>query len=215
MTEEAKKVDFEAGDLIPGIVVERISLSEEKEYRIKILNFTGVEGYYRSAVDITGGTRVEVCFAGQEGDRIRLVPKSTMKNRQHLAALASDKESDFSPAADLSAGLPAVKDQGTPVLDFRPPSDFSTALLSLLVSWQLISRDQEIELKDKLKGGDWELVGLLKRLDLFTPRELAAIDFGRDLVKREKISWTEFRRAFFAEVSAGICFEDSPIIKGK
>ncbi|HMP52457.1 MAG TPA: hypothetical protein PKD05_12970, partial [Candidatus Melainabacteria bacterium] len=58
-------------------------------------------------------------------------------------------------------------------------------------------------------------VGLLKRLDVLTPGELVAVDRGRDLIDREKISWTDFQRAFYQELANGINFEDCPSIKGR
>ncbi len=216
MTEKSKKVDFEVGDLLTGRVVGKAMDGNTSGYKVKLATGGSSEGdgFYPSPLDIADGTRLEVCFECLDGDTIKLAPKSTLKKRQHLRAIEEGNSPDFSPLGGSSPKGDSAAADSSEIIDFRPPSDFNIALLSLLLSWKLIDRDQELELKDKLLSGDWELVGLLKRLNLFTPGELAAIDFGRNLVKREKISWTEFRQAFFAEVSAGICFQDSPLVKG-
>ena len=202
----SKIPDFEVGDLIQV----RVTGKEEEGYSVEMLTNTDVSGYYPSKLDIESGTRIEACFVCLDGGRLLLAPKSFLKNRQQLTAGEMISESpDFAPKDKVAPP------DGDNAIDFSPPSKFEDNFVSLLLKWQLISQEQESSLKEQLRSGKWEIVGLLKRLNIFTPQELSSIDIGRNLLKREKVSWTEFKKAFFDEVSAGIILEDSRLIKSK
>lgn len=206
--ETSQLPDYEVGDLVQV----RVTGVEKEGYTVEVIGFIEVFGYYPCKSEIEIGTRLETCFVCVDKGKILLAPKSFLKQRQQLTA-EEDPASDasFSPHQKI-----ASPDAGQgELLDFSPPSDFSSDFIGLMKTWRLISNDLENELRDKLKSGKWEIVGLLKRLDIFTPQELASIDFGRNLLKREKISWVEFKHTFFDEVSVGIIFEDSKLVKSK
>lgn len=184
--------EFEVGDLVSCRVV-----GEEQEgYTVNLVNHESVSGYYPCRSNISKGTRIETCFVCLDGDRVLLAPKSFLKQRQQLTLDSSDRQSpEFSPQNKIIPPDNKAEEKGN-FIDFSPPSDFNSEFITLIANWQLISSIKEKELKDKVSGGSWELVGLLKRLDIFTPQELTSLDFGRSLLKREKISWTDFKKPF-------------------
>ena len=198
--------DFEVGDLVQV----RIKGREQEGYTVEMLSDSAVSGYYPCKLDIESGTRVEACFVCIDGGRLLLAPKSFLKQRQQLTAAEMESDNpDFSPEDRIEPP------DGQNTIDFSPPSKFDDNFISLLVTWQLITKGEETTIKDQLRSGEWEIVGLLKRLKIFTPQELSSIDYGRDLLKRDKITWIEFKRAFFDEVSSGVILEDSSLIKSK
>lgn len=209
MTSGSRLPDLESGELVRGRISERVS----DGYLVKLSDHEGFLGIYATPLDIAGDTRVELCFVGFDNNRALLAAKSRLSNREQLQDFASsgkDGRDDFSPRGHL-----ALPNRGSGAIDFNPPSEFSRALIELLAHWKLISKEQQLRLREELSRGKWEVVGLLKRLDVLTPGELVAVDRGRDLIDREKISWTDFQRAFYQELANGINFEDCPSIKGR
>lgn len=200
--------DFEVGDLLCCRI-----LGEEKDgYSVCLVSDANVVGYYPCKSNLAKGVRIEACFVCMDGDKFMLAPKSYLKQRQQLTKEETISDSpEFSPMVKVSP--PGVDKQTEDnIIDFSPPSDFNTEFIALIRKWQLVDAQTEKELSDKVKSGKWEIVGLLKPMEIFTPQELTSIDFGRNLLKREKISWTQFKKAFFDELSVGILIEDSELI---
>ena len=209
MTSSSQLPDLDSGELVRGRISRK--LSEEEGYLVELSDYEGFLGVYAIALDIADDTRVELCFLGFEENQAVLAPKSRLDKRLQLQNFACEEGGDdFSPMGHTS-----LPQSGSGTLDFNPPSDFSRALIELLAHWKLISKEQQLALSEELASGKWEVVGLLKRLDVLTPGELAAVDRARDLIRREKISWTDFQRAFYQELANGINFEDCPSIKAR
>ena len=209
MTSSSQLPDLESGELVRGRISRKSS--EGEGYVIGLNDYEDVVGIYATALDIADDTRVELCFVCFDEDRAILEPKSRLAKRLQLQNFACQEGGDdFSLIFHMS-----LPQSGSGTIDFNPPSDFSRALIELLAHWKLISKEQQLALSEELATGKWEVVGLLKRLDVLTPGELAAVDRARDLIRREKISWTDFQRAFYQELANGINFEDCPSIKAR